>query len=93
MQRELLEQADRNDGRARRSQHALAIGADECEDIPCGGDGFIGDPRHALEEEVSPRLPVTALSDLAEQAVVLGAVSLEKEAEVEERRLELLPML
>src|SRR5437763_1833090 len=57
------------------------------------GDGFVGDRGDAIEEEVDPALPVPFQPHEVEAPVVLCAVTLEEETEIEKRGLQESPVL
>ena len=93
MARQQLEEPQRDDGHPFLREHARAIRGHEREQLACGGDGFVGDRRDAVEEEVEPALTVAEASHRVEPTVVVLAMSLEEEAQVEERLGEQLPVL
>jgi hypothetical protein len=74
-------------------EHARAIRSHECEQIPCGGDRFVGDRCDPVEEEVEPALPVAIDPHGVEATMVVLAVPLEEEAQIEERLGQQLPVL
>ena len=74
-------------------QHAGPVGSDDGEEFACGQDGFIRDGRDSVEEEDGPALPVTVGANRAKASVVLLAMALEEQAEVQERRTQETPML
>ena len=74
-------------------EDARAIVGDEREQLACGCDGLVGDRGDAVEEEVEPALPVALDAHGVEPTVVLFAMPLEEEAQVEERLGQQLPVL
>lgn len=75
-------------GRASEILDPVPIGFEQSEDLArrlgrlqrCLGD--------AVEEELQPCLPVAILADLLQQVVILAAMCLEVEAEIEDRLLQ-----
>jgi hypothetical protein len=49
--RQQLEEPQRDDGHSFMREHSRAIRGHEREQLPCGGDRFVGDRRDAVEEE------------------------------------------
>src|SRR6516162_7481445 len=74
-------------------KETLSIPADQGEQLASRGDCLVASGRDSLEEEVRPRLPVSAAADFAQQPVVFGPMALEEETQVEQWCREQLPVL
>ena len=76
------------------SQHAGPVGSDHGEEFRVrtgtASSAMVRDP---IKEEVGPALPVTVGANRAKPSVVLLAMALEEQAEVQERRTQKTPML
>ena len=93
MAREQFKEANSGGGRGVVLKHPRAIRGDQGEQIPRGGNGLVGDARNAAQEEIRPPLPVPIGAHGAQAAVILVAMSLEEEAQIQERLREELPVL
>ena len=81
---QLLEQADRRERARSCGEHAPSIRVHEGEEIPPCTDSFFGDGVDPVQEESNPRFPVSIGPNAIQQFVILAAVALEKETQVEE---------
>jgi hypothetical protein len=74
-------------------EYARAVCSHAPEELARRGNRLVCDRRDTIEKEVEPRLPVAIDAHGVEPAIVVLAVTLEKETQVEERLLQEVPVL